>query len=229
MKRKLVIVGLTAFVATSGEGGALQHLALAQSGGSGSVTGTVTIQQGSGTKSDRRNVVVYLEGVPSPVRTPTPREMHQRDLSFFPWLLVVEKGTTINFPNDDKVFHNVFSVSRGARFDLGLYKSGSSKSVTFTEAGVVDIYCNIHPQMSAKVKVLDTSYFATTGEDGAFQIKNVPPGTYNLVGWQGFGVEYRGEVKVPAGGAAQVKIMLVEGDAPLNHLRKDGTPYGRYK
>lgn len=230
MKSRFVRAGLLAFVATAAEGGAARSLAEAQpASGAGTVAGSVTIQQGGGTKADRANVVVYLEGVAGPARPPKPREMHQRELAFFPWLLVVEKGTTIDFPNDDKVFHNVFSVSRGARFDLGLYKSGSSKSVTFPEAGVIDVYCNIHPQMSAKIKVLDTSYFATTGADGSFQIKNVPPGTHPLVGWQAHGAEYRGEVRVPPSGTVQVKIALVEGDAPQNHLRKDGTPYGRYQ
>ena len=67
------------------------------------------------------------------------------------------KGTTIDFPNEDKIFHNVFSVSRPARFDLGLYKSGTAKSVEMKRAGIVDVYCNIHPEMIAKVKVLDNA------------------------------------------------------------------------
>ena len=142
---------------------------------------------------------------------------------------MVVKATTIDFPNDDKVFHNVFSFSQASKFDLGLYKSGDTKSVTFKEAGVVDVYCNIHPQMAAKIKVLDTSFYAVTGADGTFKIKNVPPGTYPVVAWQAYGNEYRGEVKVAPGGAADVQISLVEADSPQRHLRKDGMPYGRYK
>src|SRR4029078_815115 len=83
----------------------------------------------------------------------------QREKQFEPPLTVVVKGTTIDFPNEDKIFHNVFSVSRAARFDLGLYKSGTAKSVEMKRAGVVDVYCNIHPDMIAKVKVLDNAYY----------------------------------------------------------------------
>ena len=195
----------------------------------GTVSGSVTITKDGSNKSDRSNVVVYVEGVPGDVHAAKSQVIHQRELTFLPGILAIPVGTTVEFPNDDKVFHNVFSVSKGGKFDLGLYKSGTSKSVTFKEAGVIDVYCNIHPQMAAKIKVLDTSFYAVTGADGTFKIKNVPPGTYPIVAWQAVGGEYRGEVKVAPGGAADVQVALVEADAPQRHLRKDGTPYGRYK
>ena len=86
-------------------------------------------------------------------------------------------------------------------------------------------------EMSAadKIKVLDTSFYAVTGADGTFKIKNVPPGKYPIVGWQPYGQEYRGEVVVPPGATASTTISLVLGKGPKTHLRKDGTPYGRYK
>jgi hypothetical protein len=197
--------------------------------GGGIVAGKVTIQKDGSPKADRSNVAVYLESVPGPLPEPVLRSMRQKDLTFTPGVMVVVKGTTIEFPNDDKVFHNVFSVSKAARFDLGLYKSGTTKAVTFKQAGVIDVYCNIHPQMVAKIKVVDSGYYAVTGADGSFRIKDVPPGTYPLVAWQAHGEEHRGEVKVTAGGTTNVTLSLVEGRAPKTHLRKDGTPYGRYK
>ncbi|MDI1478331.1 plastocyanin/azurin family copper-binding protein [Polyangium sp. y55x31] len=195
----------------------------------GNVSGVVTVLVDDAPKADRSGVVVYLENVPGPPAPAGKREIRQKNLTFTPGLMVIVKGTTVEFPNDDKVFHNVFSVSKAARFDLGLYKSGESKSVTFREAGVVDVYCNIHPHMVTKIKVLDNGFYAVTGADGSFQIKNVPAGTYPVVAWQVHGPEVRGEVTVAAGGTASFKPTLAEGAAPKRHLRKDGTPYGRYK
>jgi plastocyanin len=119
----------------------------------GVVAGSVVVLQDGAPKADRSNIAVYLENVPGPPPTPLKGVIRQRDLSFLPGIMVVPTGTTIEFPNDDKVFHNVFSVSSAARFDLGLYKSGTSKEVTLKRPGVVDVYCNIHPQMAARIKV----------------------------------------------------------------------------
>lgn len=197
----------------------------------GAVGGKVTVIADDGSaKSDASNVVVYLEGIAADVQPlSTTPQVHQRDQQFAPDLTVVTRGSTIAFPNDDKIFHNVFSVSEPARFDLGLYKSGESKSVQFDRPGVVDVYCNIHPQMAAKIKVLDTPYYALTANNGSFFIPNVPPGTYPIVAWQPYGAEYRGSVTVASGGTATVSIQVTEGEKTRRHLRKDGQPYGRYK
>ncbi|HJZ87331.1 MAG TPA: carboxypeptidase regulatory-like domain-containing protein [Polyangia bacterium] len=199
--------------------------------GRGSVAGLVSVRAGGGPRADRSSVVVYLEKVPGPAPDGSARgaQIRQRNQTFVPDLAVVQKGEKVEFPNEDKVFHNVFSVSRVARFDLGLYKSGTSKSVTLPEPGVVDVYCNIHPQMVAKIKVLDSGYYAITAPDGRFRIDNVPEGTYPIVAWQAYGDEYRGQVTVSAGGTTQVAIDLSAGEVVRRHLRKDGTPYGRYK
>ena len=170
----------------------------------------------------------YLEGL-SGSTVGSRKEVHQKDQTFSPELTVVVKGETVDFPNDDKIFHNVFSLSEVAKFDLGLYKSGVTKSVAFNQTGVVDVYCNIHPEMAAKVKVLDSGYFAVTGPDGRFKIDRVPPGKYPIVAWPMYGDESRGEIEVTPGGNATVKLSVVERARPRSHVRKDGTPYGRYK
>jgi plastocyanin len=197
----------------------------------GKVQGVVSIDKDGSPKADRSQVVVYLEGVPgpSPDLEKLRRAIHQRDQTFSPELTVLVKGATIDFPNDDRVFHNVFSLSEPAKFDLGLYKQGESKAITFRRTGVVDVYCNIHPDMVAKIVVVETPFFAVTGADGRFRFDGVPAGVYPVVAWQAHGPPFRGEVTVPAGGNAALDIKLAEGQASKTHLRKDGTPYGRYK
>ncbi len=195
----------------------------------GTVSGTVIVLDDGAPKADRSGIVVYLENVPGAAAPAGKKEIHQKNLAFTPGLMVIVKGTTVEFPNDDKVFHNVFSVSKAARFDLGLYKSGESKSVTFREPGVVDVYCNIHPQMVTKIKVVDNAFYAITGADGSFKIKNVPVGTYPAVAWFPRGNETRLSVSVTAGGVASFSPTVSESASHERHLRKDGTPYGRYK
>ena len=98
-------------------------------------------------------------------------------------MLVVTRGSTVDFPNRDPWFHNVFSLFNGKRFDLGLYEAGSSRTVHFDREGVSFIFCNIHPEMSAVVVVLGSPYFATTNKTGDFTIANAPPGSYMLHVW----------------------------------------------
>jgi hypothetical protein len=101
--------------------------------------------------------------------------------------------------------------------------------VQFSRPGVVDIYCNIHPQMAAKVKVLDTRYYAIAAADGSFAIPNVPVGTYPVVAWQPYGEVARGSITVEAGRSASVVLTLPPAEPKGRHTKKDGTPYGRYQ
>ena len=204
----------------------------------GIVTGAVTITRDSATgkpKADRSGVVIYLEAPMDPeqedrllVEVPPMHEVRQINKSFVPAVSAVIRGTEVRFPNDDMVFHNVFSLSKVKRFDLGLYKRGTTRSVTLTRAGIIDVYCNIHPEMAAKILVLDNPYFAVTAVDGSFNINGVPPGTYPFVAWQVRGEPVRGEVVVSAGAQARLDLKLVETPQSGAHTRKDGSPYGRY-
>ncbi len=197
----------------------------------GTVTGRVKVTASGTARKDHAGVVVYLEGVPAPKGQSTAKNavIRQRDKQFDPPLTIVVKGATVDFPNEDKIFHNVFSVSRPARFDLGLYKSGAQKSVEMKRPGTVDVYCNIHPEMIAKVKVLDNAFYATTDKTGAFTIENVPAGQYPIVAWVPSGNEARGTVTVTDGGRATLELTVADVAAKTAHTRKDGTPYGRYK
>jgi hypothetical protein len=107
----------------------------------------------------------------------------QKNKMFVPHLVVVTRGSVIDFPNRDPWFHNVFSLFNGKRFDLGLYEAGSSRTVHFDREGVSFIFCNIHPEMSAVVVVLSSPYFGVTGKGGDFDIPAVPPGRYMLHLW----------------------------------------------
>jgi hypothetical protein len=119
-------------------------------------------------------------------------------------------------------------VSDAAKFDLGLYKSGTTKTVTANKPGLVEVYCNIHPEMSAKVLVLETTFWDTTETDGSFRIDGVPPGTWRYVAWHAWGPPVKGNVRVEAGGEARLALTLVDKGKP-RHVRKDGRPYGRYR
>ncbi|WP_433964669.1 hypothetical protein [Tunturiibacter gelidiferens] len=119
---------------------------------------------------------------PSLARQPLYR-LVQKDKMFAPHLLVVPTGSSVQFPNEDPFFHNVFSLFNGKRFDLGLYESGTTRSVRFDREGVSYIFCNIHPEMGAVILALSTPYYGISTKDGIVSIHNVPPGSYRLNVW----------------------------------------------
>lgn len=151
------------------------------------VTGTVAVAGKGKPAGDNSGVVVWLEprdgdrARVEPLRT-RPR-MVQRNKAFEPHLLVVTVGSSVEFPNLDPFFHNVFSLFDGKRFDLGLYEAGGSRTVTFTRPGVCYVFCNIHPEMSAVVVTVDTPYYAVSDRAGNVAIPNVPPGRYAAAAW----------------------------------------------
>jgi plastocyanin len=116
-------------------------------------------------------------------RAPKVRVMEQRDRQFGPRLMLIPVGSKVTFPNFDKVFHNVFSTSASMPFDLGLYKEGQSREVTFTKEGIIRIGCNLHANMSASIVVIGAPHYVFTSEDGAFTFKSLAPGKYKLRAW----------------------------------------------
>jgi len=133
---------------------------------------------------ERRNIIVYIEQVPSGTTEPTKgATLRQHDERFLPHVLPVVRGTTVAFPNDDPLFHNVFSLSRAKSFDLGRYPRGSARSVTFDHAGIVQVFCHIHSDMNAFVRVLSNPFFTSPGDDHRFVIDDVPEGDYTIVAW----------------------------------------------
>ncbi|HET9177506.1 MAG TPA: hypothetical protein VFQ24_04025 [Terriglobia bacterium] len=136
------------------------------------------------------NAVVWLtpadgwtDSLPRAVNAGPRPQLVQKNKQFTPHVTAVEVGSVVDFPNHDPFFHNVFSLFNGKRFDLGLYEAGSTRSVHFDRAGICYIFCNIHPQMSAIVVVVDTPYFAVTNKLGDVAISNVPPGEYKMGLW----------------------------------------------
>jgi plastocyanin len=131
------------------------------------------------------DVLVWLDAPGTEaVAKAAPVVLDQRNLSFTPRVLAVRVGTTVEFPNNDRVFHNVFSFRDGRRFDLGLYPVGSSRRVTFDKPGLSRIYCNIHPNMAAYVMAVDSAYFAVSDRSGTFRIAAAPTGTYRYYAWR---------------------------------------------
>ncbi len=136
--------------------------------------------------TERRRAIVYFETAPQPAFEEG-GEMHatmkQENQTFVPHLLAIRVGTTVDFPNADPFFHNVFSLSRPKRFDLGRYAKGHSKSVLFDQPGIVRVFCDIHSHMNAFILVFAHRFFAVTDDGGRYRIDRVPPGTYTVVAW----------------------------------------------
>jgi plastocyanin len=138
--------------------------------------------------TDRRRSVVYLDPAPRAafdLRDEPRARMDQRNETFVPHVLAIVAGTTVDFPNNDRTYHNVFSLSRTRTFDLGRYAAGRSKSVRFDKPGIVRVFCEIHSHMSAYILVFSHRYFAVTDDQGRYRIDNVPAGTYTVVAWNG--------------------------------------------
>ena len=160
------------------------------------------------------NVVVYLKGVTFKGALPTSHvAIRQEHESFVPHVVAVTRGSTIDFPNADPFFHNVFSLSSASTFDLGRYPMGRAKSTTVTKAGLVKVFCHIHSHMSASILVLDHPYFAVPAIDGTFTLPKVPAGTYTLVGWHERIGERVQTVQIKSGERATVDISLPVEDA----------------
>ena len=159
--------------------------------------------------SELANVVVSIKDAPASA-TPSPARttISQRNESFVPRVAAITRGSTVEFPNFDAYFHNVFSLSRGASFDLGRYPKGESRQRTFTRPGLVKVYCHLHSDMSATIVVFEHPFYAVPSEDGSFVLADVPPGRYRLAAWHERIGENVSPIDVKPGAAAKVTFVL---------------------
>jgi plastocyanin len=167
---------------------------------------------GSHAPTERYRSVVYIETAPAAAfgaRALSRAKMDQRDEAFAPHVLAIVAGTTVDFPNNDDTYHNVFSLSKTRPFDLGRYAANRSKAVRFDEPGIVRVFCDIHSHMSAFILVFAHPFFALTDDDGRFRVGNVPPGTYTVVAWnEAFAPESRRVVVPETGGEVELNFSL---------------------
>jgi plastocyanin len=168
---------------------------------------------------EMHDFVVFIEGRvgtnmtapknPVQVVTTRPSSVLQKGAMFEPHVLSVMMGTSVEWPNHDEIYHNVFSFSESNPFDLGLYKKDDPiKSITFANAGRVDVFCSIHSRMNCIVLVLENPFFATTDKKGKYQILNVPAGTYKLKAWHERLPSLAKEISVPESGELKVDFTL---------------------
>jgi plastocyanin len=158
---------------------------------------------------DLANVLVWLRDAPRAANLVVSKtEIRQQDEMFVPHLVAITVGSTVQFPNDDPYFHNVFSLSRASTFDLGRYPKGDSRSRIFTKPGIVKVFCNLHSHMSALVAVFDHPYFAQVSAEGTFTIDRVPAGTYSLTAWHERAGETDVTVKVEPAGTTRLEVIV---------------------
>jgi len=162
--------------------------------------------------TDRRRSVVYLETAPRAAfdQRDEPRaRLDQRNEAFVPHVLAIVAGTTVDFPNNDKTYHNVFSLSPTKPFDLGRYAVGHSKSIKFDRPGIVRVFCDIHSHMSAFILVFAHRHFAVSDDEGRYRLDNVPPGTYTVIAWNESAPSESRRIMVPeSGGDVEVNFAL---------------------
>ncbi|HEY6109879.1 MAG TPA: plastocyanin/azurin family copper-binding protein [Gemmatimonadales bacterium] len=186
----------------------------------------VILEKDNKPSTDLGDAVVFLEGLGDPA--PAARfDVTISDKAFAPHVLVVPVGSTVAFPNHDPFDHNVFSVSEGNSFDLGLYGRGEGKSVTLQHPGLVRVFCNVHPRMVALVLVMGTHDYAQPGADGSFTINGVGPGSYRLHVWhERAPTEVVKEVTIGAAGVSDLVVTLnARGFRWQPHKNKFGKDY----
>jgi plastocyanin len=162
--------------------------------------------------AELRDFVVFIEGRMTNEVSATnlfKTVLTQKDAMFKPHVLPVYVGTTVKWPNEDDIFHNVFSMSEPKEFDLGLYKgSPTNKVMTFDKPGRVDVFCSIHSSMHCVVLVLPNPYFASTDAKGRYTIAEVPPGDYKLKAWHERLPPQTKEITVPENGELKIDFTL---------------------
>ncbi|HLK22219.1 MAG TPA: plastocyanin/azurin family copper-binding protein [Bryobacteraceae bacterium] len=153
-------------------------------------------------------LAVVLEGGSSRPKAPETVVIDQRNMRFDPDLVIVPVGSTVQFPNADPIFHNIFSLSKTQPFDLGFYPQGQSRTVKFTKNGIVQVYCHIHANMYAAIVVTSSPWYARPSEDGSFSWTDVPAGHYKLTAWHKIAGLFKTEIDVPESGKVDATIRI---------------------
>jgi len=153
--------------------------------------------------------VVFIQNPPIPAQLPVTRaRIVQENETFIPRVVAITRGSTVDFPNGDPFFHDVFSLSRSATFDLGSYPKGQTKSHIFRRAGLVKVYCHIHSHMTASIMVFDHPFFTIPKPDGTFSLDGIPEGAYRISAWHERIGEQSQAVRIDAGRASEVQFVL---------------------
>jgi plastocyanin len=200
--------------------------------GGGSLRGQVVLLAKGGKEpargSDARQAIVFFEpAAPARLRPPEkPYEMTTRKKEFVPRILAVVRGSRVQFPNEDPILHNVFSVSAGNAFDFGFYRDGAHREKRFDQPGLVRVYCNVHQAMAGYVLVLDTPYFTAPAADGSFSLAGLPPGPGKLSVWHEQADAWTSNVTVPAAAPVAARLEIVR-PLVVPHLNKSGESYFR--
>lgn len=190
----------------------------------GSIVGTVSITDADGSPADAE-AIVYVVGFNEPARSGHVATIAQKSRTFVPDLIAVTAGERVRFPNADAFLHNVFSQSAARRFDLGSFKKGEAKAKVFPSPGVIDVYCNIHPEMAATILVVPNRRHSRRNPDGTYAIEGVPEGTWTIVAYVRRAARpAAATVTVVPGANVTVDFALVRG-AEAPHLNKYGEPY----
>jgi len=192
-------------------------------GADASVRGVVTVTRPAGAPGGA--ILVYIVGFDEKA-PPRPVEVKQVGKRFIPDLIAVTAGGTVSFPNGDPFLHNVFSATNNRTFDLGSYKQGETRTRRFPKRGVVDIYCNIHPEMSATLVILPNTRFAFADASGHFQIDHVPAGTWTMFAFSRRAARpARAKVSVGSSGVVDASFKLDEVQRTFDHPNKYGEKY----
>ena len=190
----------------------------------GSISGVIRTTVAAGARP--ATAVVYAEPMDvAPPRRPGRFTLRQKNKTFQPSVLAIPVGSTVEFPNEDLIFHNVFSLAGPQPFDLGLYRAGASRSRTFTTAAAYRVFCNIHPQMTALIVVVPTPYVTLAGPDGRYTL-DLPPGRYRVTALSNRAQAVTAEVTSLAGASAAPDVTLDEsGFVTAAHKNKHGQEY----
>jgi plastocyanin len=153
-------------------------------------------------------MVVLLEGTAVTPQAPTTVAIGQRNMRFEPDLVVIPTGSTVQFPNEDPIFHSVFSLSRVKPFDLGYYAQGQSRTIKFDRSGIVQVYCHLHAGMYAAIVVTNSPWYGKPTEDGNITFNDVPAGHYRVIAWHKIAGLHQTETDVPQTGKTEVTIRV---------------------